>query len=487
MEDLHQVNPISRLARLIPLSVVACLGIAASSQAVAQSKAGSVDIAQAEEDQGFALGVEAYVWGYPLAITASTALGVTDTDKPLPNAHAPFNTFGHVSKLFTAADKDVVSSNVDTVYSSAFVDLKQGAARLAVPDSGDRYYSMMLEDAYTNVFGYVGQRATGTKAAYYLITGPGWNGKAPPGIAKVIPSPTSLVWIIGRTLVSDQADLANVRVQQSEYKLEMIPPALTVTPAIARWRLPGAISKVPSETIENLGWHDFYQWIGQLMEDNPPPKADEAFTLQLKNIGLTSEKGFDPSGLSVTTLKGMERGYDAGKRIVKREALKSGAKVVNGWAYNLEQGRWGQNYNLRAAIAYRSLGQNLPEEALYFNTRIGSDDKPLNGANKYAIRFDKGQLPPVDGFWSITMYNAENFFVDNPINRYAIGNRSEGFKPSADGALTLLVQRDAPADSDFSHWLPAPEGDFRLSLRLYVPKPAVLDGAWSPPPVRAVH
>ena len=163
--------------------------LALSPLAAAQAQQSGVDIAQAEEDQAFALGAQAYVWGYPLAITGATAVVVTDTDKPLPNAHAPFNTFGHVAKIFTAADKDVVSSNADTVYSSAFVDLKQGAALVSVPDTQGRYYSMMLEDAYTNVFGYVGFRATGDKAGRYLITGPGWKGQAPSDVRKVIEAP----------------------------------------------------------------------------------------------------------------------------------------------------------------------------------------------------------------------------------------------------------------------------------------------------------
>jgi hypothetical protein len=165
------------------------------------------------------------------------------------------------------------------------------------------------------------------------------------------------------------------------------------------------------------------------------------------------------------------------------EAQKAGGVQVNGWAYNLNAGKWGQDFNLRAAIAYRSLGQNTPEEALYLNTRQDANRDPLNGSKKYTVTFKNGELPPVDAFWSVTMYDGNNFFVENPINRYAIGNRTESLKNNADGSLTLYFQKDPPEGGKTGNWLPAPEGDFRLSMRLYVPKSDVLEGRWSPPPV----
>ena len=179
-------------------------------------------------------GRRAYIWAYPLAITAATAELATSTDKPLPNGHAPFNQFGHVGKLITAADKDVVSSNADTIYSSAFLDLKQGAALIFVPDTGGRYYSLMLEDAYTNVFGYIGKRATGTAAGHYLIAGPGWTGETPAG-AKRIDAPTPLVWVIGRTLIDGEKDMPNVAAIQKQYQVAIIPPVLDPVPVKDRW------------------------------------------------------------------------------------------------------------------------------------------------------------------------------------------------------------------------------------------------------------
>jgi hypothetical protein len=441
-----------------------------------------VNVQQAEEDLAFVRGVEAYIWAYPLAISAATAMFATNTDKPLPNGHAPFNNFGHVGRLITATDRDVVSPNGDTVYSSAFLDLKRGAALISVPDTMGRYYSLMLEDAYTNVFGYIGLRATGSGAGKYLIVGPGWKGETPAG-AKRIDAPTPLVWVIGRTLIDGEKDTPNVAAIQQQYQVTIIPPALDPMPAKQRWNIMLQPKLVPVEQVEALDWRTYFRWAGQLMKDNPPPAADSALYNQFEAIGLTVKNGFDIEQLSPAAQKGLERAYAAGNQIVKMEARKTGGIEANGWAYNLNAGKWGQDFNLRAAIAYRSLGQNTPEEALYMNTREDGDKQPLSGDKKYTITFKKGALPPVDGFWSVTMYNSSDFFVDNPVNRYAIGNRTDGLKTNPDGSLTIFLQQDPPEVEKKSNWLPAPEGNFRLSMRLYVPKAEILDGKWTPPAV----
>lgn len=475
------------VVRFAIATLASCCGLASSAVAQeAKPPAGpaGVNVAQAQEDLAFALGVQATIWAFPLVITAATAEGITATDRPLPNGRAPFNSFGHVSNLVTAENKEVVAPNADTVYSTAFIDLKQGAAQITVPAVGNRYYSLMLEDAYTNVFGYIGARATGNKAGKYLIVGPDWKGKAPAG-TKIIHSPTTLVWVIGRTLVDGKADLPNVAAIQQQYRLSMVPPASDATPIKQRWNLQSQPSSMPVVQVDGFDWKTYFTWAGQLMKDNPPPLADSALYSQFAGIGLSAKTGFDAERLSPAAKAGLERGYIAGRQIIRAEAQKTGAVETNGWAYNLNAGRWGQDFALRAGIAYRSLGQNTPEEALYLNTRKDARGEPLSGSKRYALTFPKGQLPPVGAFWSVTMYDKTNFFVDNPINRYSIGNRTEGLKFNADGSLTIYFQKDAPEGEQKSNWLPAPEGDFRLSMRLYVPKDEVLKGTWTPPAVVA--
>jgi hypothetical protein len=293
--------------------LMATLAGIAPTPAQETKSANAVNSQQAEEDLAFALGVEAYIWSYPLMMSGATAEVATATDKPLPNGRAPFNTFGHAGRLMTATDKDVVSPNADTVYSSAFVDLKQGAALISVPGTGDRYYSFMLEDAYTNVFGYIGSRATGSSAGKYLLVGPGWKGETPAG-AKVIQAPTPLVWIIVRTLVDGPQDMPNVAAIQKQYQLTIVPPATDPTPIKQRWNLTLQPKLVPVQQVDTLDWKTYFYWAGQLMKDNPPPAADSALVTQFESIGLSAKSGFDVTKLSPAKQRGLERGYGAAGR-----------------------------------------------------------------------------------------------------------------------------------------------------------------------------
>jgi hypothetical protein len=278
--------------------------------------------------------------------------------------------------------------------------------------------------------------------------------------------------------------MPNVAAIQQKYQIAILPPVIDPVPVKERWNIVLQPKMVPVKQVDTLDWKTYFHWAGQLMKDNPPPAADSSFWKQFAAIGLTPEKGFDPDQLSPAAQKGLERGYEAGRQILKMEAKKSGGGVeANGWAYNLNAGKWGQDFDLRATIALRGLGQNTPEEAIYMNALRDGDKQRLNGAKNYAITFPKGALPPVDGFWSVSMYDASDFFVENPLNRNAIGNRTEGLKTAPDGSLTIYVQKGAPDADKISNWLPAPEGNFRMSMRLYVPKAEILEGKWTPPAV----
>jgi len=412
---------------------------------------------------------------------AVTAKLITNTPKPLPNAHAPFNTFGSVAKLFTSADTDVVSTNVDTMYSSAFLDLTQGAVEIWVPPTDGRYYSMMLSDAYSNVFDYIGSRATGTEAGKYLIIGPDWKGETPEGILKVFKAPTNLVWVIGRTLVDGQDDLVNVHKLQTQYKATIIPPA-TSSPASWSERndFPKLLPKPPVDNVNGMDWKTYFTWVGKLMKENPVPASHKIYVDKFKNIGLSFENGFEPESLTPEQQKGLERAVTEGLKQLDAAAKKKTGIIHQGWFFSLTAGVWGDDYLYRGAIAYRSLGQNTPDEAVYMNTTEDINGVLLDASkNNYQITFAKNKLPPVDAFWSMTMYTNKNFFVPNS-NRLAIGNRTKSMQHNADGSLTVYFQKDAPKGKE-GNWLPAPNGKFRVSLRLYVPKENVLNGDWLPP------
>ncbi len=450
-------------------------------------KSGTKTIEISEEEQAYKTAIDAYIWAYPMVSIGVTCAMATDVPKPLPNAFAPINTFGSVAKLFTSADKDVVSSNVDTQYSSAFLDLTQGAVEISVPATNGRYYSMMLMDAYSNVFDYIGSRTTGTDAGKYLIVGPDWNGETPADVLKVFKAPTNLVWVIGRTLVDGQDDVANVRKIQAQYIAKVIPPA-TASPSSWRDRnnFP-AIDKTkpPVVNVNTMDWKTYFTWVGKLMMENPVPESQQSYVDNFKSIGLSFENGFEPSKLSSEQQKGLERAVAEALKQIKAASKKKTGTIHEGWFYSLKAGVWGDDYMYRAAIAYRSLGQNIPEEAVYMNTTEDKDGNLLDAAkNNYQITFAKGQLPPVNAFWSMTMYTDKNFFVPNS-KRLAIGNRTKSMKPNKDGSLTIYFQKEAPKGNE-GNWLPAPDGNFRVSLRLYVPKENVIDGSWLPPGIEII-
>lgn len=227
----------------------------------------------------------------------------------------------------------------------------------------------------------------------------------------------------------------------------------------------------------------FLARLATLMKDNPPTAADKASVQKMARLGIVPGEKFDLSKADQAVVKGIERGIrDARDRIIA-EAKKPQGKVVNGWDIMVDIGRYGTNYLFRSVVALVGLGANLPEDAIYPHAKEDADGKPLTGANRYVIRFPKGQLPPVGAFWSITMYNSKQFFVANPMDRYAIGDRDK-LKFAADGSLTLYIQNESPGKDKESNWLPAPKEEFNLFMRLYWPKKAIIDGTWMPPAVK---
>ncbi len=451
-----------------------------------KSETNTIEIS--DEEQAYKTAVDAYIWAYPMVSIGVTCAMATNVPKPLPNAHAPLNTFGSVGKLFTADDTDVVSSNVDNLYSSAFLDLTQGAVEISVPATNGRYYSMMLMDVYSNVFDYIGSRATGTDAGKYLIVGPDWKGEKPNDVLKVFQAPTNLVWVIGRTLIDGQDDLKNVHAIQKQYIATVIPPATASPSSWSERNIFPAIDKTkpPVVNVNTMDWKTYFTWAGKLMMEKPVPESQQAYVDKFKSIGLSFENGFDASSLTPEQQKGLERAVDAALKQIEAAAKKKTGVIHEGWFYSLEAGVWGDDYLYRAAIAYRSLGQNIPAEAVYMNTTEDKEGNLLDAnKNNYKITFAKDQLPPVNAFWSFTMYNENNFFVPNPIDRLAIGNRTKSMKPNKDGSLTIYFQKEAPKGNE-GNWLPAPDGKFRVSLRLYVPKENVINGSWLPPGIEKI-
>lgn len=443
------------------------------------------DNAEARQAEALKAGVEAVVYGLPLVLLDLTREKATNVAAPGP-LRAPVNQFVNLRQFPDASYRDVVRPNVDTLYSSAFLDLSAEPIVLSVPDTHGRYYLMPMLDAWTNVFASPGKRTTGTKAGHFLIAGPGWDGTPPKGVTE-LRSPTNTVWIIGRTQTNGPKDYAAVHTVQNGYKLTPLsafgkpytPPPGKVDPDLDTQA--GALDRLRKMSAET-----FFTRLATLLKSNPPPAAEAGVLEKLKAIGVVPGEKFDPARLDPAVAKGLEPSVTVALEKLLAASKEAGTPA-NGWRIPpMNLGAFGPDYATRAVIALVGLGANLPQDAVYPSAYVDGEGKPLNGANKYVIHFDRGALPPARAFWSVTMYDAESFFVPNAINRYAISSWMP-LKKNPDGSLDILVQRDSPGKGKESNWLPAGGQDFNVTLRMYWPMekaPSILDGGWKPPAVR---
>jgi hypothetical protein len=436
-------------------------------------------------DEARKIGVEAVVYGLPLVVMDTTMRVSTNVPGPQPNAHAPVNQFGNMSKYPSASDHTVVRMNIDTLYSWAWLDLSKEPMVLSLPDTHGRYYMMPMLDAWTNVFASPGTRTTGNGAGNFAVSGPGWTGSIPEGV-KQIKSPTNIVWIIGRTQTNGPEDYAAVNALQAQYKLTPLsafgkpntPPPGVVDPAVN-------MKVGPGEQVAKMDSTTFFKTLARLTASNPPPAEDAPVLAMLAKIGVIPGQDFDPSKLDPAVAKELEKSVQLAVEKLQAAGKKWG-KPVNGWNVPpMNVGDFGTDYSFRAVVAFIGLGANLPADAVYPFAFVDGDDKPLNGANRYVVHFDKGQTPPANAFWSLTMYDAQGFPVENPINRYTISSWMP-LKSNADGSLDVYIQKDSPGADAKSNWLPAPASEFTITMRVYWPKPAMLDGTWKPPPVKKV-
>jgi hypothetical protein len=426
--------------------------------------------------------IQGYIYGYPLVTVEMTRRVTTNTVQPA-GLHGPMGQFASLHEYPTAAFKDVTAPNADTLYSSAWLDLSQGPWILQLPDEHGRYYLMPMLEAWTNVFASPGTRTTGTGAGEFAIVGPGWHGELPPGTEE-LRSSTNLVWIIGRTYCSGTPDdYTAVHALQDQYKLIPLsaygkpytPPPGKVDPSID-------MKATPREQVERMDTISYFKLLAELMKQNPPYAEDAPILARLARIGLVPGKDFDSSKLaSVPNIQ------DVPKVGVERimAHFTAGGADLNGWVFFKPGGRYSTDYIQRTLVTRLGLGCNLTEDAVYPTAATDGSGQKLDGANKYVIRFPKGQMPPVRGFWSMTMYDAQYFFVANPLNRYTLSQRN-ALKSNPDGSVDLYIQAGNPGPDKESNWLPAPNGPFNLMLRLYWPKehpPSLLDGTWQPPPV----
>jgi hypothetical protein len=408
-----------------------------------------------------------------------------NSDPKTAGMGGPPNTFDNIQAYPAADMKAVVRPNFDTLYSSAWLDLTREPMVVSVPDTGGRFYLLPMLDMWTDVFASPGSRTTGTGESHFLVVPPGWAGTVPAGLTR-IDAPTPHVWIIGRTKTDGPADYAAVHKIQNGYRITPLSgwgkPPVAVTHTIDS----SVDVKTPPKTqVDTMTGDKFFAYAAELLKVNPPHITDGPVIARMKRIGFEAGKSFDITKVDATVRKAIE---DAPAQAQKLMAWKvpTLARVANNWSMNTDtMGVYGNYYLKRAIVTQLGLGANLPEDAIY-PLNIGDENgKPLDGASKYTIRFTKDALPPVDGFWSITLYDNDGFQVGNSLNRFAVSSWMP-FKRDADGSLTLHFQNESPGSDREANWLPAPKGPFNLTMRLYAPKSEALTGVWNPPAIKQV-
>lgn len=454
--------------------------VAGAALAALPQPARALDAAQAE-----ALAIDAYVYGYPLVTMEMTRRVMTNVAAP-KGTRAPM---GHLIRMRTYPDasfRDVTAPNADTLYTTAWLDVGDEPWILRLPDAAGRYYLMPMLDGWTEVFEVPGKRTTGTGPQTYAITGPGWKGELPDGVVRY-DSPTSLVWLLGRIYCTGTPeDYAAVHALQDDVAVFPLsawgkpytPPPGRVDPAIDE--------KTPvREQVNALPIEAYFSLLAALLERNPPSPADAPMVEKLAQLGIVAGQPFELAKLGPDAAQALAGVPKAAVAKIMAAFADAGTHE-NGWVFTTRTGHYGTDYLNRALITAIGLGANRPQDAVYPTTETDAQGQPYSGANRYVMRFAKGQLPPAEAFWSLTMYDDQYFFVDNPLDRYTLSSRNE-LRANPDGSVDLYLQHESPGPDKESNWLPAPAGRFIPMLRLYWPReappPSILDGSWRIPAI----
>lgn len=434
------------------------------------------------EEQAYEIGVEAYTYLYPLVLMDVTRRQAANVEPGKTLGRAPMNAFAHFRAFPPAEFRDVVRPNFDTLYSTAWLDLTKEPVVVSAPDTQGRYYMLPMLDMWTDVFAVPGKRTTGTGAGRFAVVPPGWRGTLPEDVQR-IDAPTPFVWIIGRTQTNGEKDYAAVNRVQDGYTITPL-SQLGKAPQPVKAKIdPTVDMKTPPMTqVSSMSAGKFFSYAAELLKVNPPHITDQPMVARMRRIGIDVGKSFDLGKADAAVQRGLERAAPDALKAMQAK-FPTLARVVNGWQMITDLGVYGNNYLKRAAIALFGLGANLPEDAIYPVNIGDSDGKPLTGANQYALRFAKSEIPPVTAFWSVTLYDQDGFPTANDLKRNAIGDR-DALKFNPDGSLDVYIQHVSPGAEKESNWLPAPSGNFNLLLRLYAPKASMVDGSWVPPAVK---
>ncbi len=447
--------------------------------------------ARLSPEEAKSIAKEAYVYGFPMVMNYKTMYNYTLNDKS-PDYKGPINQKSCVARLFTPEDKAVVTPNSDTPYCMFWMDLRDEPQVISVPEiEPERFYHFQLIDLYTHNFAYIGTLTTGNKAGNYIIAKHGWEGEKPEGITDIIYCETDLFFVVVRTQLMGADDLENVKAIQDAYNVQGLNSFLGKEPLLSD----------RNETI--LVWNDgdemsaeAFKYLDYMLKLTTPVEGEIELRNSMARLGIGTKEGFDLNRFDEETQKAIEEGAAEGLQAIKdfvaaitKDPLAS-AKIFGTRDFlsksASENYQLDNLYILRATAAYIGLYGNTGSEAIYPTYLMEPTGVPFNAAaNKYTLTFKKDELPPVNAFWSLSMYDGKTqLFIENPLNRYLLNSSSlDEFVFEKDGSLTLYVQKDSPGKALENNWLPAPDGPFYCVMRLYGPKEAALAGEWVNPPL----
>jgi hypothetical protein len=428
-------------------------------------------------------GIQAYIYGFPMIMMDLTKEAATAVPAS-GEFTAPVNQFSVMTKYPDASFRAVARTGLDTLFACAWADLENEPLVLSVPDTKERYYVIALFDFWSNVFASIGKRTTGTGATNFLIAGPGWQGTPPADVKQVFRSPTRFVWVNGQMQANGAQDYAEVNALQKQYKL---------TP-LSAWGKPysppsgmpvgtGVDTRTPTlDQIRKMDAAAYFGRLAQMLKGNPPSPNDAPMVEKLKSLGIEPGKDLTFNELAPGQARALRRA------MLAFGLLEKGVKKLttrNGWiVMPKNMGSYGIDYMTRAGIAMVGLGAIQPVDISYPTAFDDADGKPLDSAHRYVLRFEKGQTPPANISWSLSIYDPQGFYVPNAINRYNLAAWTP-LKYNADGSLDFYIQTRSPGPEKEANWLPAPaSGPFNLVVRIFWPKESALDGTWTMPGVR---
>jgi len=439
-------------------------------------------------EEAVRIAVDAFIYGYPL-VTFDMARR-QQTNVAAPDAeHAPIGQMIKMRSYPAVDNRCCAAPNADTLYTIAWLDVAKEPWVFSIPDMGDRYYIMPMLDGFSEVFKVASSSTTGGKAQTYAIVGPGWSGTLPAGMTRV-DAPTATVWILGRIYCTGTPqDYAAVHALQDKFSVAPLsaygkpytPPPGVVDPG---YDMKTAVRK----QVNALDIDAYFSHLARLLKTNPPKAQDAEIVARLARIGIVPGQDFDRSKLGA--LDRAVVGTVPKLALAKMFLHLKEQKTTNGWLYFTSGvGNFGTDYLTRGMANLLGPGWNRPQDAVYPLSQKDAEGHEYDGAtHRYVMRFEKGKLPPVDAFWSLTLYDTDFFFAPNPIDRYELSQRNR-FVTNPDGSVDFYIQAESPGKGKEANWLPAPKGKFVLVLRMYGPKqtpPTIVDGSWTPPPVKRV-